>query len=286
MIDRPEKGMARWVARPMFGQQDRGVSPGGALDLFSCESGNILLGQDIGEPALEIILPQDIRFTEDVWFVVTGAAWNGLTLSGSPCETLCHAEVYRAFAGDVLRFGEKKYGFRSYLCVRAVGKTCGQGPEGRKRGNYDDVTTFRDKDGFIRVLEGPEYALLNNPEVFFKESFRVGLDSSAMGLRLETRGTALEFAMNKDMVSEAVSDGTVQLTPKGPVVLLRHRQTIGGYPRIFNVISADLDILAQVGPLELIRFRKVSMEEAVAALRSRQCDLLRLKAGFPSETGG
>ena len=75
------------------------------------------------------------------------------------------------------------------------------------------------------------------------------------------------------MISEAVADGTIQLTPNGPLILLRHRQTVGGYPRIFNVISADVDILAQVAPNCLIQFKKVTRSEALKVLKQQQHDL-------------
>ena len=65
------------------------------------------------------------------------------------------------------------------------------------------------------------------------------------------------------MISEAVADGTIQLTPKGPIVLLKHRQTVGGYPRVFNVISADIDLLGQYAPNQILRFSKVSLDHAL-----------------------
>jgi allophanate hydrolase subunit 2 len=262
---------------PAFGNQDLGVSPSGAMDLFSYATGNILLGNDANDPALEIIVPPVIRFTEDAWFVVTGAGWSRLTVEGSNNADLHHAEVYRASAGDTLIFGEKRYGFRSYLCYKAVGETKGNGPEGRRRGDFRSVASWPDEEGRIRVVEGPEYPWLKNSDDFFTKSFRIGKDSNAMGLRLEAAETPLVLSMEREMISQAVSDGTVQLTQSGPVILLRDRQTLGGYPRIFNVISADLDILAQVGPFERIRFRKVTFDQALDALRRRQDDLDRIK---------
>jgi allophanate hydrolase subunit 2 len=135
------------------------------------------------------------------------------------------------------------------------------------------VATWPDENGFIRVLEGPEHGRLRNPGDFFNQGFMVRNDSGNMGLRVEPLETPLVLTGNREMISEAVSDGTVQLTGSGPVILLRHRQTIGGYPRIFNVITADLDTLAQVGPMEIVRFRKVSMETAIRALKRKSADL-------------
>lgn len=80
-----------------------------------------------------------------------------------------------------------------------------------------------------------------------------------------------------NMVSEAVADGTVQLTPSGPIVLLRHRQTTGGYPRIFNVITADIDLLGQYGPNQVIRFSQVSREEACEFARQKEMVLEQIR---------
>ena len=92
-----------------------------------------------------------------------------------------------------------------------------------------------------------------------------------MGLRLE--GGAELQAETGSLISDAVADGTVQLTPKGPIILLKHRQTVGGYPRIYNVISADVDLLAQFAPGQSLRFRKVALVEAVAAALQKRAQL-------------
>ncbi len=279
MIEFLDKGLVFTVKGPMFGKQDRGITPGGAMDMFSYETGNRLLGNRGGEPALEIILPPVIRFRKDGWFLLTGAHWNGLSLfSGENRRVLNHAEVYRASAGDSLRFGEKIYGFRSYLCYKAAGDGNTPDPAGRQRGTFEDCATWPDKLGFIRVIDGPEYHWVKNPDDFLAQSFRIGGDSNAMGLRLIPTMKPLEPLVNRDMISEPVADGTIQLTASGPVILLRHRQTIGGYPRIFNVITPDLDVLAQMEPQKLVRFRRVSMEEAVNVLQKRNNDLTRYQS--------
>ena len=60
-----------------------------------------------------------------------------------------------------------------------------------------------------------------------------------MSLSLED-GVALD-TQKIEMISKHVTDGTIQLAPSGPIVLLRHRQTVGGYPRIANVIEAYIN---------------------------------------------
>ena len=80
-----------------------------------------------------------------------------------------------------------------------------------------------------------------------------------------------------NMISGPVTDGTVQLTPKGPIILLRQRQTVGGYPRVFNVIDPDVDLLAQYRPDQTLQFRPIDFNEAQAIKAQYNRDLDRLK---------
>ncbi|GAB6094479.1 biotin-dependent carboxyltransferase family protein [Desulfatiferula olefinivorans] len=258
---------------PVYGHQDRGVSPGGPMDLFSFETGRRLLGGGPSIRALEMILPPRLRFGGEAFFVLTGAAFTGVRLCGASIRQVDHGRVHRALPGDILEFGEKRYGFRTCLCYEPVSEHRGRDCEGRVRGAFADMASWPDPQGRIRVMAGPEYGRLNDPDDFFRRRFTVSPDSNAMGLRLIPPGPPPGLEGGFSMVSDAVADGTVQLTPAGPVILMRRRQTLGGYPRIFNVITADLDTLAQIAPGEGIRFRRVDRTDALSALARRHRDL-------------
>ena len=47
-----------------------------------------------------------------------------------------------------------------------------------------------------------------------------------------------------------------------PIILLNDHGTIGGYPKIGVVISADLDRVTQLPPGANIKFKEVTLEEA------------------------
>jgi antagonist of KipI len=80
------------------------------------------------------------------------------------------------------------------------------------------------------------------------------------------------------MISTAVTMGTVQVIPDGsPLILMADAQTTGGYPRIAQVVDADLPILAQKRPGDKIRFREVSPLVAEELYINRQEELIRLK---------
>ena len=148
---------------------------------------------------------------------------------------------------------------------------------------FSKLGDWADPAGRIRVLPGPEYGRLEEPRLFFNNSWRTTQFINKMGMRL-----AGEFRLKygpEGMISEAVADGTVQLTPEGPIVLLRHRQTTGGYPRIFNVISADVDLLGQYGTCQNIRFVQVTPDQAREFARRKEKALEQL-AGLAAAAGG
>jgi len=282
MFDIIQNGIARSVTLPVFGHQDVGVTPGGPMDRFSFETGNALLGNRLDAAALEIVLAPVLKFTRDVYLVLTGAMHDNVVLTWPPevsaTQAVAHAAVYFAPAGSTLGFGDMVYGFRTYLCCRAADETVGD-IRGRRRGKFRTVATWPDPDNFIRVLEGPEYRYLENPSAFTDNAWKITRDVSDMGMRLTCSGEMPAVSL-KNMVSEAVSNGTVQLTPRGPIVLLKYRQTVGGYPRIFNVISADVDLLGQYAQDQVVRFKKVSVERAIEIARKKKKDLEKIQNRF------
>ena len=273
-------GIFRWQGAPRYGRQDLGFTPGGAQDRFALASGNAILDNPPLHSALEIVHPPPaVRFTKECLFVLTGGALQAELHHGdgpeSPPVAVEHAVAYLAPAGSELFLYGRLYGWRTYLCVRAVpDPEAVRRVEGRRRGSFQDVARWPDRDGRIRVLEGPEYRALDDPDEFFSIPWRTGNDMSDVGMRLE--GSPALKTNDEQLISGPVCDGTIQLTPAGPIILLRDRQTVGGYPRIFVVISADVDLLAQYGPGHRVRFVKVDIAEARRAAAVWQQDLTRL----------
>ena len=278
MFEIIRNGIFNSVGAPMFGKQDIGVTPGGVMDSFAFETGNALLCNDTGAPALEIILAPSLKFKEDCFFVITGAKYSEVTLEKSGVKAVVdHGNVCFAAAGSIIDFNRKEYGFRTCLCYISAKKSKVALKEGRLRGEFNTISSWHDPDAKIRVIEGPEFQYLDDKELFINEYWTVSNDTSSMGMRLENKWIDLSISMSRSMVSEAVSNGTIQLTPDGPIILLKHRQTVGGYPRIFNVISVDVDLLAQFSPGQLIHFKKVTIDEAHDALKKRSEDILKIQ---------
>ena len=90
-----------------------------------------------------------------------------------------------------------------------------------------------------------------------------------MGLRLH--GPGLERARPGEMLTEGVSLGAVQVPEGGaPIILFVDQQTTGGYPKVANVITADLAAVGQLRPRDEIRFETVSFEEARRLLERQE----------------
>jgi allophanate hydrolase subunit 2 len=120
----------------------------------------------------------------------------------------------------------------------------------------------------IRALLGPQADYLTREAIdaFLSARWRVSPRSDRMAYRLE--GPRLTHAKGHDIVSDGVALGAIQVPGDGaPLVLMADRQPTGGYPKIANVIGADIGRLAQRRPGEAFSFSAVSIEQAVAARR-------------------
>ena len=65
--------------------------------------------------------------------------------------------------------------------------------------------------------------------------------------------------------------GAIQLPPDGqPIVLLCDHATVGGYPVIATVVSADFGALGQLRPGDAVRFALVDLREGARARDRRE----------------
>ena len=82
-----------------------------------------------------------------------------------------------------------------------------------------------------------------------------------MGMRLE--GSKIENLSETNIRSEGLIKGAIQVPADGnPIIMLSDHGTIGGYPKIAVVISADYDRLSQLTPGSKIKFKLVELDEA------------------------
>ncbi len=262
---------------PKHGLGSSGVPPGGAMDTASLDGANALVGNRPGAPALEITLAgPELEILGDVLLAVAGGE--------APVEcrgrAVARREPFRAAAGDRVRIGRLTRGARAYLAVR--GGVAGDA--GRRLSSGDALATrpgpvrppgpaprLREPDlpgetVWLRVLAGPEAAGLPAAELqrFLASSWRVTPESDRRGLRLS--GKPLDHASAPEIEPSGTVPGTVQVPGSGfPIVLGPDGPVTGGYPRIATVIAADMPRLGQVRPGDLLRFQRISLDEAQSA---------------------
>jgi UPF0271 protein len=115
----------------------------------------------------------------------------------------------------------------------------------------------------IRIIKGTNFNYFseNSKNKFFKEEYLVTNLSDRMGMRLE--GPKLDNIVNTNIKSEGLVKGVVQVPADGnPIILFSDHGSIGGYPKIAVVITADHDKAAQLTPGSKIKFKEVNLDEA------------------------
>lgn len=133
----------------------------------------------------------------------------------------------------------------------------------------------------IRVIHGTEFDRFDqqSQKDLFSKPFTLTTHADRMGYRME--GPTLTLAEKFELFSEGVTHGTIQVPPSGnPITLMADRQTTGGYPKIAQIISADLPKMAQLQPTATIHFKAVSHEEAEKELIKKERIIDKLKMGI------
>ena len=262
--------IATEVTHRLFGQQNYGISPKGANDSLAFATANIMLGEPQQFKCAEIIyLSQTITFNEVVVFCLCGAVFSEIYIDTLKIN---HATVYRANPGCKLKLTGQKQGFRTYLFATKLTQA-NQSRVGLERGRFDNW--FKPYSNLLDIIKGPEHSFLQSKFAF--TPWIISTESNQMGVRLT--GNIIELT-HYDIISSAVTDGTIQATKNGPVVLMRHRQTTGGYPRIFQVTDLSLNHLSQINFRRIVKFNLISREEAVAKLLQQQNALDKFRQQF------
>ena len=115
----------------------------------------------------------------------------------------------------------------------------------------------------IRVIKGTnfDYFSESGKKIFFENEFIVSKLTDRMGMRLE--GSKIENLVDTNIKSEGLIKGVIQVPADGkPIIMLSDHGTIGGYPKIGVVISADYDKLVQLTPGSKIKFKEVELSSA------------------------
>jgi len=125
----------------------------------------------------------------------------------------------------------------------------------------------------IRITKGTNFDYFSKEakNKFFKEEYLVTNLSDRMGMRLE--GPKLENIVNTNIKSEGLVKGVVQVPADGnPIIMFSDHGSIGGYPKIAVVITADHDKAAQLAPGSRIKFKEVNLDEAESLFKTYSKD--------------
>ena len=297
-----------------------GVSKGGAMDNYAAQLANILVANDANETVLELTQsPHRFLFKADAVVAFTGGSLQPETEQ----QLLpLHQPIFIA-AGTVINCKQPLPGFRLYMAIAGgfvadeFLQSCSTdllvkagGFNGRPLKKADillqknkhsklqqqllqvlkagaAIELFQPSQSIrsntIRVLKGAEWNYLTDASAtnFTQQTFTVTQQSNRMGYRLKTE--ALQTNQSCDIISSPVTQGTIQLTSSGEmIVLMADAQTVGGYPRIAQVCAADLSLLAQKKPGDAIQFQIVSLQEAEALYMKRAEELKRVQDALAS----
>lgn len=276
-----------------YGYTHEGRTSSGAMDEYAYLWSQKLLNNQNAN-ALEVMVGLKLKALAPTVVSVTGADLT-FTINGVPQPIW---QTYFIEADDVLAFKKRVLGQRAYLAVKggfvvekeygSVSKTLKENIGKRvERGDILKTITsipnnggrafrFRTAQIFIPNYNRPlvlrlllsyqeDYFSQEEKEKFFNSEYEVTLQSDRMGFKL--KGSAIT-PKKGGIISEGIAFGSVQIPKDGqPIILLKERQTIGGYPKIGTVLAVDCFKLAQISIGSMVRFEPIKIEEAQEIMR-------------------
>jgi 5-oxoprolinase (ATP-hydrolysing) subunit C len=264
------------------GYREWGVPSGGVFDRGSAALANALLGNPPGCAVLEMTLTGgSYQADGPLALALAGASMESSIVSPDGRNEILGLPLsFSLRDGERLVLGRALAGARAYLAVKGGWQTRQSlgSRSSEQRLQADDVlpagpaTIFRrhlsepvwrsPTEEPFRVVPGPDSGLISELEDPFVAGrrFRVGSSSDRMGLRLA--GEPIPVAAPANRLSAPVAPGAIQVAGGQLIVLGVACGTMGGYPHIAHVISADLDRIGQLRSGDHVEFRRVTVEEA------------------------
>ena len=270
-----------------------GITVSGAMDQSKFQISNALVNNDLNEGVLEFAYqgPCLKLVNGNINIAITGNVnFNILRKNSTTEEGICFKNYFLE-DGDQIDIISTKNSVFGYFAVQGGFKTdkvwnslsintkAKVGPNnGEKFSLRQKIYINKSKtekllekkidynflnENIIRVIKGTNYNYFSESalNIFFKEEYTVSNLSDRMGMRME--GPKLENITNTNIKSEGLVKGVIQVPADGkPIIMFSDHGTIGGYPKIAVIISADLDKVAQLPPGSKIKFKEVSLINA------------------------
>ena len=286
------------------GFMHQGISRSGAMDPLSLQLANWLVSNPLNQATIEVtLIGPTIEFSQTLSIAICGAEFD-LYLNGEP---VFNNETINVKAADILEFKQLRNGARAYLAIAGelkVDSLFGSqsthltarfgGYKGRQIQANDVLKVLSAQETkkrelpeayrptftgsyLLRCCRGIEADSFDQESLdsFYHSTYKVSVDSNRMGLRLE--GKPVPFNTSVEIISSGLTQGSIQVPPSGlPIISSVDGQTIGGYPRVANVISSDLNILGQLKAGDKIGCLLVSRQKAWHHLKQKQTFLNKL----------
>ena len=268
-----------------------GIPFSGAMDNRNYLLANKLVGNNLDLPVIEFAYQGPLlKYNGDkINIAVTGDVIFELKKKDNKIQGNCY-ESYQLENGDeidILSTNKSVYGYLSIsgeynvklqwgscsINTKAnIGSNNGKKFDNGQKINISKINLNQEKKKTnylnskvenIRVIKGTnfDYFSENGKKIFFEKEFIVSKLSDRMGMRLE--GPKIENIVNTNIKSEGLLKGVIQVPADGnPIIMLSDHGTIGGYPKIGVVVSADYDRLVQISPGSKIKFKEIELSDA------------------------
>ena len=268
-----------------------GIPFSGAMDTRNYLLSNKLVGNELNNPVLEFAYQGPLLkyFGDNINIAITGDVIFKIKKKGNFINGECYKSILLEDGDelDILSTNKSVYG---YLAISGkldlkyqwsscsintkanIGSNNGKKLEAKQKINISIINKnlsnkkldyINKKIENIRVIKGTNFNYFSEKakKIFFQNEFNISKLSDRMGMRLE--GPKIENIVNTNIKSEGLIKGVIQVPADGnPIIMLSDHGTIGGYPKIGVVISADYDKLVQLTPGSKIKFKKVELADA------------------------
>jgi antagonist of KipI len=274
-----------------------GVPVSGAMDEFSLQLANMLVGNGFNDACLEItVTGPELEALRNTQIAICGGDLSPLVNN----EEVAMWQTNNVEKGDVVSFGKLRNGCRAYLSVkdginvplvlgsRSTYTRCQLGGvQGRQLKKDDILEGFNSKTSqnprlalpcdlipdfrseiHVNVVLGPHLDKFTRKgvETFLSNPYVVTLEADRMGYR--TEGPMIELKAKGDVISDAILPGAVQVPSDGkPIIIMKDAQTTGGYAKIAVVVTSDIHVLGQAKPNDKVHFHEISLARAHDRLR-------------------
>jgi KipI family sensor histidine kinase inhibitor len=285
--------------RGRIGVAGLGVPGAGAADPYSLRVANLLVGNVETAAAIETTARgPTLTFSSPALVAVVGTS--DATIDGRDVPS---GTVLPVASGQTMTVGGRRDGLRAYIAIGggidippvlgsrssdvlcglgagalSDGDVLGLGQAGIARGRIRPVAATAGVTA-LRIMMGPDAFPVAAVDRLLATTWEADRSSNRIGLRL--RSDAPLDAGAIAVASRGMVTGAVQVPPDGqPIVLLCDHATVGGYPVVATVITADLGIVGQLRPGDHVHFELVDLVEAVAARAAREEEVVHAAVGW------